>query len=100
MHYMNEYAVEEPGFAQVLVEDDELMQVTDEFIERQGYVAVRHIDTPSFMRVRTGELVSEPFQKSVSTEVPEPVLDLLRVLFKEDENDFTFTSGSRDQLFA
>lgn len=100
MRFMNEYVVEEPWFDPVLVEDDELMQVTDEFIERQGYVALRHIDTPSFMRVRTGEVVDEPFRKEISTEVPEPVLDLLRVLFREDENDFTFTAENRNKLFA
>ncbi len=93
---MNEYAFEGSGVWPVLVEDDELMAITDEFIERQGYVALRHIDTPSFMRARTGEVVCEPEQKKVSTVVPEPVMDLLRALFKEDENDFTFTSGNQN----
>lgn len=90
MFEMNELTNVFPGESPVMVMDDELMKVTDDYIHTRGYLSLRDIDTPAFMRNYYNESVMLPQNKPISTEVPDPIVDLLRYLFNESENDFSF----------
>jgi hypothetical protein len=93
MFEMSELANVFPGQPRVLVMDDELSKVADAYIHAHGYLALRDIDTPAFMRNYYGETVDLPRHKPISTDIPDPIVDLLRALFKENENDFSFQTA-------
>jgi len=93
MFEMSELVNVFPGQPGVLVMDDELSKVTDAYIQTHGYLSLRDIDTPAFMRNYYGETADLPQHKSISTDIPGPIVDLLRALFKENENDFSFQTA-------
>jgi hypothetical protein len=93
MFEMSELANVFPGQPRVLVMDDELSKVTDAYIQAHGYLSLRDIDTPAFMRTYYGETPVLAKHKPISTDIPDPIVDLLRALFKENDNDFSFQTA-------